>query len=120
LARASSGHKHALGEVLQDPAIQSQLADTKYAREISSLESFYRILATDDSRAFYGYDYVVKASDLGAIETLLVTDGLFRSSDLVERKRYIQLVEKVREYGKLALSLALICPLALTHGLFSI
>lgn len=84
---------------MQDPAIQSQLSETKYASEIRALESFYRILASDDSRAFYGYEYVIKASELGAIETLLVTDGLFRSSDLLERKKYIRLVERVREYG---------------------
>lgn len=99
LVHSSSGHKHALGELLQDPSVQMQLSDTKYAKEVAALESFYKILASDDSRAFYGYDYVVRASEVGAVDTLMVTDELFRSSDLVERKKYIQLVEKVRELG---------------------
>ncbi len=99
LAHSSSGHKHALSEILQDPTIAARLSDTKYAKEISALETFYRILGSDDSRAFYGFEYVVKASEMGAIETLMVTDGLFRSSDLVERRKYISIVERVRELG---------------------
>lgn len=99
LVHSSSGHKHSLSEVLQDPTIQSRLSDTKFSKEVSTLEAFYRILGSDDSRAFYGFEFVEKASEMGAIETLLVTDGLFRSSDLTERKKYIALVERVRELG---------------------
>lgn len=105
LVHSSSGHKHALTEILQDPGVQSKLADTKYAKEVQALDSFYKILGSDPSRAFYGYEYVIRASELGAIETLMVTDGLFRllnlirSSDVAERKRYIALVEQVKSMG---------------------
>lgn len=34
LIHSSSGHKGALQEVLQEPAVQSRLADTKYAQEV--------------------------------------------------------------------------------------
>ncbi|KAJ3361618.1 hypothetical protein HDU91_003827, partial [Kappamyces sp. JEL0680] len=64
LVHANSGHKHALGEVLQDPGIQSRLSDTKYAKEMAALETFYRILGSDDSKAFYGFEYVEKASEM--------------------------------------------------------
>ena len=40
-----------------------------------------------------------RANEHLAIETLLVTDGLFRSSDVQVRKAYVQLVESVRENG---------------------
>jgi protein pelota len=99
LAHCSSGHKHALQEVLQQPAMQSRLSTTKYAREVEVLDRFYYTLATDAARAFYGYAFVVKAAERGAIDTLLVTDALFRSTDVAERKRYVQLVEQVREVG---------------------
>ena len=36
------------------------------------------MLSTDAYRAFYGYDHVVKAAEQDAIETLLLTDSLFR------------------------------------------
>lgn len=99
LAHSSSGQRQALSELLQDPGIQSQLSDTKYAQEVSTLGRFYRMLSTDPHRAFYGTDHVQRASEAGAIETLMVTDSLFRSADIGTRKRYISLVEHVRSLG---------------------
>ncbi|KAI8079940.1 pelota [Halteromyces radiatus] len=96
---SSSGHKHALNEVMQDPAILARLADTKAAREVQALDAFYQMLNTDADRAFYGYDHVAKAHERGAIGTLLVTDELFRSADMDTRKKYVTLVEQVREAG---------------------
>ncbi|ORX46326.1 hypothetical protein DM01DRAFT_1410686 [Hesseltinella vesiculosa] len=92
----SSGHKHALNEVMQEPSIQAKLADTKAAREVQALESFYQMLNSDPDRAFYGYNHVALAHDRGAISTLLVTDELFRSADIQTRTKYVRLVEDVR------------------------
>ena len=78
LAHSSSGQKHALSEILQEPGVQAQLSDTKYAMEVKSLEKFYRMMSSDPSRAFYGYAHVVKAAEQGAVETLMLTDALFR------------------------------------------
>ncbi|KAI8924878.1 hypothetical protein BC831DRAFT_463271, partial [Entophlyctis helioformis] len=77
LVHCSSGHKHALTEVLQEPAIQARLSDTKYAREVRTLESFYKILASEPSKAFYGYKYVQKAAERNAVGVLMVSDALF-------------------------------------------
>ncbi|KAI8330204.1 hypothetical protein BC941DRAFT_496760 [Chlamydoabsidia padenii] len=96
---SSSGHKHALNEIMQEPSIQAKLADTKAAREVQALDSFYQMLNTDSDRAFYGYDHVAKAHEQGAIATLLVTDELFRSADIPTRKKYVSLVEDVRASG---------------------
>lgn len=96
LIHCSSGHKHALTEVMQDPAVQAKLADTKAAREVQALDKFYEMMNNDPDRAFYGFDHVVKANDRGAIGTLMVTDELFRSADIATRKKYVSLVEQVR------------------------
>ena len=45
------------------------------------------MLASDSSRAFYGYDYVLKASEVGAIESLMISDALLRSCSIEERKK---------------------------------
>ncbi|CAH3108775.1 unnamed protein product, partial [Pocillopora meandrina] len=42
---------------------------------------------------------VEKANEALAIKTLLVTNELFRSTDLPTRKRYVKLVESVKENG---------------------
>lgn len=92
----SNGHKHALTEIMQDPAIQVKLADTKAAREVQALDKFYEMMNNDPDRAFYGFDHIDKANEIGAIGTLLVTDELFRSADIETRKKYVSLVEQVR------------------------
>ncbi|KAJ1797748.1 Translation factor pelota [Coemansia sp. RSA 2399] len=89
----SSGHKGALEEVMRDPQIKAQLADTKSAQDAKALDSFYQMLNNDPDRAFYGYNDVRKAADNGAIGTLLVTDELFRAADIPTRRKYISLVE---------------------------
>lgn len=96
LIHCSSGHKHALTEVMQDPSVQAKLADTKAAREVQALDKFYEMMNNDPDRAFYGFEHVNKANDRGAIGTLLVTDELFRSADIATRKKYVSLVEQVR------------------------
>ncbi|TPX47936.1 hypothetical protein SeMB42_g03035 [Synchytrium endobioticum] len=99
LVHCSSGHKHALKEVLEQPAIQSRLSDTKYAQEVKTLERFYVTLAQDPDRAYYGFGHVNKAADLGGVEVLMVTDDLFRSADVPTRRKYIDLVERVQAQG---------------------
>lgn len=65
-------------EVLQDPTVQSKLSDTKAASEVKALEQFYQILQTEPARAFYGKNHVIRAAESQAIETLLISDNLFR------------------------------------------
>ncbi|XP_071495693.1 protein pelota homolog [Diadema setosum] len=96
---ASSGHKHALKEILSDPAISAKLADTKASGEVKALDQFYSMLQTEPDRAFYGLKQIQTANEGLAIETLLISDKLFRSSDIVKRKVYVDLVESVRENG---------------------
>lgn len=99
LVHSSSGFKHSLKEVLTDPTVLARLADTKASGEVKSLEDFYHMLQNDPDRAFYGIQHCEKAASLMAIETLLVSDELFRSQDLQQRKRYVNLVDSVRDNG---------------------
>ena len=97
LVHSSSGFKHSLKEVLQDPVIQSKLADTKAAGEVKALDSFYSTLQQEPDKAYYGYKHVLRAAESQAIDTLLVSDTLFRSNDIGERKKYVTLVDQVRD-----------------------
>lgn len=97
LVHSSSGHKQALREVLEDPGIATKLADTRAALEVKALSDFYAMLKADPSRAFYGAKHVELANENQAIEVLLVSDSLFRSSKLEERRRFVKLVDSVRD-----------------------
>lgn len=56
----------------------SRMADTKALAEVKTLELFYQILMCDPNRAFYGVKHVEKANEHQAVETLLISDNLFR------------------------------------------
>lgn len=99
LIHSSSGFKHCLKEILQDPTVCGKLSDTKASSEVKALEAFYTMLQTEPAKAFYGVRQVEKASQAQAIEVLLITDTLFRCQNVAERKRFVSLVDRVREHG---------------------
>jgi protein pelota len=99
LCHSSSAHKHALQEVLARPELQSRLADTKAVGEIRALQDFNSMMVSDESRAFYGPSHVFVAADHGAIQTLLITDDLFRAIHVATRRKYVDLVESVQREG---------------------
>ncbi|KJH48663.1 putative translation factor pelota [Dictyocaulus viviparus] len=103
LTHSSSGFKHALKEVLEDPAVATRLADTKAQAEVKALNTFFELMSIEPDRAFYGYKHVSMANAEQAIETLLLSDSLFRSQDLATRKRYVELVEDVRKQNGVVL-----------------
>lgn len=92
-------NRHALNEVLADPTVASQLADTKAAAEVRVMKEFREMLNSDPDRAVYGPKHVLLAQQQDAIQKLMVTDELFRSSDLKTRQHYVKLVESVRASG---------------------
>lgn len=75
------------------------MADTKAVEDVKALETFFNMLHTDQDRAYYSYKHVVAANANSAIETLMITDELFRSQDIATRRKYVNLVESVRANG---------------------
>lgn len=100
---SSSGHLHSLNEVLKSPEVLAKLKDTKYARETKLMDTFMELLRKDDGRAWYGKKEVEKAVEKGAVGrgggTLLIGNALFRSQVIGERKRWVTLVDRVKEEG---------------------
>lgn len=99
VTHASSGHKHSLQEALAQPTVSARLADTKAAGEIRALAEFNAMMATDEDRAFYGPNHVARAAAMGAIQTLLILDELFRSKDVVARRKWVDMTEEVEAAG---------------------
>ncbi len=60
------------------------MQDTKAAKETKLLQDFYDMMARDSARAFYGPGHVQAAHELGAVQTLLITDTLFRVNNVVQ------------------------------------
>ncbi|XP_074312317.1 protein PELOTA 1-like [Silene latifolia] len=99
LVHTTSGYKHSLREVLDAPNVMSMIKDTKAAQEVRALEEFFNMLSNDPDRACYGPKHVEVAHERMAIQTLLITDELFRSADVITRKKYVKLVSSVKGSG---------------------
>ncbi|KAL2549124.1 Protein PELOTA 1 [Forsythia ovata] len=99
LVHTTSGYKHSLREVLDAPNVMNMIKDTKAAKEVRALEDFFTMLSNDPDRACYGPKHVEVAHERMAIQTLLITDELFRSSDVATRKKYVNLVDSVKDSG---------------------
>lgn len=56
----------------------NKISDTKAAGEVKVLENFYTTLQCEPGKAFYGKRHVERACEAQAIETLLISDKLFR------------------------------------------
>ncbi|PIA45054.1 hypothetical protein AQUCO_01700541v1 [Aquilegia coerulea] len=103
LVHTTSGYKHSLREVLDAPTVMSLIKDTKAAQEVRGLKEFYEMLSNEPDRACYGPRHVEVAHERMAIQTLLITDELFRNADIPTRKKYVDLVSSVKDLGGTAL-----------------
>ena len=101
VAHSSGPHIHTLSEVLASPTITTKLSDTKYARETQLMDKFLTLMRADDGRAWYGPREVERAVEKGAVGrgggVLMISNALFRAQNVLERKRWVQLVDRVRE-----------------------
>lgn len=101
VVHSSSGHLHSLNEVLQSSEVLARLKDTKYARETRLVDGFMTLLRKDDGRAWYGPNEVEQAAEKGALGrgggVLLISNALFRAQDVGVRRRWVRLVDKVRD-----------------------
>ncbi|KAF7177512.1 hypothetical protein CNMCM7691_005805 [Aspergillus felis] len=101
VVHSASGYLHSLAEVLQSPAVKTILADTRYARETKLMDDFLGHLRKESNKAVYGPREVESAVDQGAVGrgggVLIISNRLFRSQDVAERKRWVSLVDRVRD-----------------------
>ncbi|KAE8817054.1 Protein pelota [Hordeum vulgare] len=75
-------HRHSFKEVLDTPGVMSLIKDTKAAQEVQALKEFFAMLTNDSTRACYGPKHVEVAHERLAIQALLMTDTLFRNTDI--------------------------------------
>lgn len=99
ITHCSTGFLQGLDEVLKNEEVQKKLSDTKFAKDVILLDDFFKSLNNDDGKAWYGPKECEKAIEMGAVKNLLLTDSLFRSDDVNERRHYIALSEMVKNGG---------------------
>ncbi|KDP31484.1 hypothetical protein JCGZ_15435 [Jatropha curcas] len=73
--------------------------DTKAAQEVRALDDFFDMLSNDTARACCGSKHVEVAHEQVAVQTLLITDDLFRNADIPTRQKYVNLVNSMKDSG---------------------
>ncbi|KAG6353318.1 hypothetical protein INS49_007490 [Diaporthe citri] len=103
VTHASSGNVYSLNEILKSKEVLGLMKERKSASETKFLDELGERLRKDDGRAWYGIRPVDRAVMEGAVGrgggVLLVNNDLFRSQDIATRKRYVAMVDKVKEDG---------------------
>ena len=102
LTHASSAYKHALNEVMRDPAVAHRVAETRAGAEVRVLREFMQLMDAQPDRVTYGPRHVKVAAEQGAIDKLLLVDSLFRAQHVGRRAEYVGLVESVKATGSAA------------------
>ena len=97
VAHSSSGFKHSLQEILQNRAVQERIKDLAVFDESISLDKFFEALAIDPDKVCYGKRSVEYALENNAVDTLLISDKLFRAKNVTIRLSFVKLVEKAEK-----------------------
>ncbi|KAK7245026.1 hypothetical protein RIF29_39856 [Crotalaria pallida] len=92
-----------LKEVFGDTTVMNSIKDSKVGLEIRALRELWDMVCSNSDRACYGPKSVESAQEMRAIETLLITDELYRSNEIGIRQKYERLVKSVKESGGKAL-----------------
>ncbi|KAH8925484.1 hypothetical protein BT69DRAFT_1197802, partial [Atractiella rhizophila] len=78
LLHSPSHHVHSLLSLLSTPEISAKLSTSKFARESTTLQTFFKLLDKDPLRAWYTTEHVKLAIKRGAVKTLLISDNVYR------------------------------------------
>ncbi|KAI9673576.1 MAG: Translation factor pelota [Caeruleum heppii] len=102
IVHSSSSHIHSLNEILTSPAVIQKLSNTRFARETRAMDDLYAHLRRETGKAVYGPSEVERAVfEKEAVGrgggVLLVCNALFRSQEVGVRRRWVRVVERVRE-----------------------
>jgi len=81
-AHCSSGFKHSLGELLSSQNLNSRIQSMSCASETAVLDKFFETLALCEDKVTYGPKSVEYSINEMAVETLLISDKLFRSQNI--------------------------------------
>lgn len=95
----SSGFQHSLKEILSSSMMNQKINQMSCASETAALDKFFETLAMCEDKCTYGPKSVECALREMAVETLLVSDKLFRNKNIELRKFYVGLHDKALRDG---------------------
>jgi protein pelota len=76
---------------MSSTALNQKIKQMSCASETTILDKYFEMLALCEDKVTYGPKSVECALTQMAVETLLISDSLFRSKDVSKRKYYVKL-----------------------------
>jgi protein pelota len=92
-ASCSADGENAIKEVLRRPEVKDILKDERFSQEITLVEDLLSKISREEN-VEYGFPQVKEASNLGAVEKLLVSDNLIQK--MREKENYQELDELMK------------------------
>ncbi|SCA48476.1 PelOta protein homologue, putative [Plasmodium ovale] len=99
IIKTSSIYKTSINEIINDEHMKKKILNMKVVSHIDILNTFYKIFEKNEEKVCYGDAEVRHASSQNAIDSLLITDSIFRNCDVLRRKAYVSMVEQVKKTG---------------------
>ena len=107
LESCGSGGRVGIQEVLKKGTVEKLTVENRIAFEMSAIEKVFAEISKNSSKVVYGKKESIEASNMGAVEKLLVLDTLIKSEnlektmDLVENmKGEVMVISSEHEGGK--------------------
>lgn len=99
LVKSSTGYMNSLAEILSDPKVMSKMENTKAIEQNKRLDKFFEVMKKNEDMVAYGEKDVFHCIHIKAVDTLLISDHLFRTKDFKKRRLYNDIVEEVKKFG---------------------
>ncbi|MFX1511272.1 MAG: mRNA surveillance protein pelota [Promethearchaeota archaeon] len=94
---SSSGDERGINEMIKRGVLDKIAANYLFMEEKKQIDEFQHRIQTDIERTSYGLTPVIQVSEMNAIETLLLTDKLLRSSNPEEQSLVSHLLYRVEK-----------------------
>lgn len=99
LAQASSASDSAIQEVLRQDAVVEMAKDQRVVVETRLMDEFVRRLGKEEGTIAYGLKEIQTATEMGAVEKLLIADRRFRDATEAKRRALDHLLKTVEMGG---------------------
>ena len=102
LVSTSSAGQAGVYEAIRSGALDKILANMRIVEESQAVKELLTRIAKDDGKAVYGEEQTEKATQYGAVETLLITDEKLRTAQEERRRALENIMHSVeRQRGKI-------------------
>lgn len=99
LCDSTSSDRRAIGEVLRNKAFVSRIHDQHYIHHNRAIDTLRKRLEDNDETVAIGLEDVCKAVQLGAVDSILITEYLIRNGYTEQRKHIHHILEDAKRHG---------------------